>query len=180
MVKTEKRLHRIKMMSRLQYLSHIDFEELCRYIAHAETGLRFSAFGPGPDGGMDGRHSKDKRNTILQCKHYAGSNFSTLKTANRREILKLSQLNPDHYILFVSQPLTPSRTAEISALLGEYLKESGDIWGQQDIEDSLRRHPNIEKSHLKLWLGNTAVLERILQSGLEAYTQATQDKILND
>ena len=45
-------------MSRLQNLSHIDFEELCRDIARAETGFRFSAFGPGPDGGIDGRHSK--------------------------------------------------------------------------------------------------------------------------
>lgn len=168
------------MMSRLQNLSHIDFEELCRDIAQAETGLRFSAFGPGSDGGMDGRHSKDKKNTILQCKHYAKSSFSTLKTAMKREIHKLPKLNPHRYILFVSQPLTPSRTAELAALLGEYLKEPGDIWGQQDIEASLRRHPNIEKSHLKLWLGSTAVLERILQSGLEAYTHATQDDIFSE
>lgn len=157
-------------MSRLQNLSHIDFEELCRDIVQAETGLRFSAFGPGPDSGVDGRHSKDEKNTILQCKHYSGSSFSGLKSAMKKEILKLPKLNPDRYILFVSQSLTPSRTAELSALLGEYLKEPGDIWGQQDIEDALRRHPHIEKSHLKLWLSSAAVLERILQSGLEAYT----------
>ena len=65
-------------------------------------------------------------------------------------------------------------------MLGEYLKEPGDIWGQEDIEDSLRRHPTIEKSHLKLWLGSTAVLERILQSGLETYSQVTRQEILNE
>ena len=84
------------------------------------------------------------------------------------------------YILFTSQSLTPSRSAELGAVLGGHLKETGDIWGQQDIEGSLRRHPTIEKSHLKLWLGSTVVLERILQSGLEAYIQATKEEILNE
>ena len=167
-------------MSRLQNLSHIDFEELCRDIARAETGLRFSAFGPGPDGGIDGRHSKGEKNTILQCKHYIGSSFSALKTTIKKEIDKLPILKLDRYILFTSQSLTPSRSAELAAVLGEHLKETGDIWGQQDIEGSLRRHPTIEKSHLKLWLGSTAVLERILLSGLEAYIQATKEEILNE
>ena len=165
-------------MSRLQNLSSIDFEELCRDIARAETGLRFSAFGPGPDGGLDGRHSEDENGIILQCKHYIGSNFSTLKSAINKEVAKLPNLAPNRYILFTSQSLTPSRSAQLAELLGEYLKEPGDIWGQEDIEDSLRRYPTIEKSHLKLWLGSTAVLERILHSGLEAYTQATKEEIL--
>ena len=57
-------------MAGLENLSHIDFEELCRDLAHAETGERFEAFGPGPDGGMDGRHAKAGKSTVLQCKHY--------------------------------------------------------------------------------------------------------------
>ena len=161
-------------------MSHIDFEELCRDIGRAETGLRFSAFGPGPDGGIDGRHSKGEKNTILQCKHYIGSSFSALKTAIKKEIDKLPILKMDRYILFTSQSLTPSRSAELAAAVGGHLRETGDIWGQQDIEDSLRRHPTIDKSHLKLWLGSTSVLERILQSGLEAYIQATKEEVLNE
>ena len=167
-------------MSRLQNLSHIDFEELCRDIARAETGFRFSAFGPGPDGGIDGRHSKGENGIILQCKHYIGSNFSNLKTAIKNEIAKLANLAPNRYILFTSQSLTPPRSAQLAELLREYLKEPGDIWGQEDIEDSLRRYPTIEKSHLKLWLGSAAVLERILHSGLETYIRATKDEILNE
>ena len=167
-------------MSRLKNLSYIDFEELCRDIARAETGFRFSAFGPGPDGGLDGRHSKDENSIILQCKHYIGSSFSDLKTAVRKEIDKLPKLKPSRYILFTSLPLTPIRSDQLAALLGEYLKEPGDIWGQEDIEGALRRHPTIEKSHLKLWLGSTAVLERILQSGLETYIQATKEEILGE
>ena len=167
-------------MSRLQNLSHIDFEELCRDIAQAETGHRFSAFGPGPDGGIDGRHSKDESGIVLQCKHYIGSSFSALRTAVTKEIDKLHKLAPSRYILFTSRSLTPYRSAQLATLLGEYLNEPGDIWGQEDIEDSLRRHPKIEKSHLKLWLSSTAVLERMLQSGLENYTQITKDEILNE
>ena len=167
-------------MSRLHNLSYIDFEELCRDIAQAETGYRFSAFGPGPDGGLDGRHSKDEHGIILQCKHYIGSSFSALRTAVTKELEKLPILAPNRYILFTSQSLTPYRSDRLAELLGEYLKEPGDIWGQEDIVASLRRHPNIEKSHPKLWLGSTAVLERILHSGLEAYTQATKHEITNE
>lgn len=167
-------------MSRLQNLSHLDFEDLCRDIARAETGYRFSAFGPGPDGGIDGRYSKDEHGIILQCKHYIGSRFSALKAAVTKEIDQLPRLAPSRYILFTSQSLTPSRSDQLAALLGEYLKDPSDVWGLEDIEASLRRHPTIEKSHPKLWLGSTTVLERILHSGLEVYTQITKQDIIDE
>jgi len=167
-------------LSRLESLSDVDFEDLCRDIARVETGLRFSAFGPGPDGGIDGRHAKGDDKTILQSKHYIGSSFSQLKSAVGREVKKLPRLNPRRYLLFTSQSLTPSRSDKLAAVLGEYLKDSGDIWGQEDIEAALRNHPTIEKSHIKLWLSSSAVLERILRSGLEAYTHATKLEILDE
>ena len=171
---------RIYVVSRLENLSDVDFEDLCRDIAQAETGMRFSAFAPGPDGGIDGRHAKDDTKTILQCKHYIGSSFSQLESAVGREAEKLHRLQPDRYLLFTSQSLTPPRSDKLAAALGEFLKEPGDIWGKEDIEASLRNHPNIEKAHLKLWLSSAAVLERILHSGLEAYTHATKQEILDD
>ena len=167
-------------MSRLENLSDIDFEELCRDIARAETGMRFSAFGPGPDGGIDGRHAKGSKKTILQSKHYIGSSFSQLKSAVGREAKKLPKLEPDRYLLFTSQSLSPARSDKLAAVLGKFLKDPGDIWGQEDIEAALREYPAIEKAHLKLWLSSTAVLERILRSGLEAYTQATKQEILGE
>lgn len=81
-------------MSRLKNLSHIDFEELCRRLAQAETGKRFAAFGPGSDGGIDGRHSKGGKATMLQCKHYAGSSFPKLKSALKKEFKMIKLLNP--------------------------------------------------------------------------------------
>lgn len=167
-------------MSRLENLSHIDFEDLCRDIAKADTGNRFSAFGPGPDGGVDGRHSKGADATILQCKHFAGSSFPTLKSALKKEVPKVSQLNPKRYLFFTSQSLTPKKSDELAAIAGDLLHQPEDIWGREDIEAALKAHPEIEKSHIKLWLSSTAVLEHILSSGLEAFTQATKEELLDD
>ena len=166
-------------MSSLENLSFIDFEELCRDLARAETGKRFSAFGPGPDGGVDGRHSRGDESTILQCKHYSRSSFSVLKSALRKEVRKVEKLTPKRYLFFTSHSLTRSESNQLAEILGQHLQHPEDIWGKEDIEAAIRRHPEIEKSHIKLWLSSTAVLERILQSGIEAFTDATKEEILD-
>jgi hypothetical protein len=167
-------------MADLDNLSHIDFEQLCRDLAYVETGKRFEAFGPGPDGGIDGRHAKAGKSIILQCKHYMHSTFSDLKSALRKEVVKMDQLKPRRYLMLTSQSLTPKKKAELVKILGSILRGPGDIWGREDIEEALRRSPEIMKSHIKLWLSSSAVLERILQSGLEAFTKATKDEILDE
>ena len=166
-------------MSRLANLSSIDFEELCRDLAQAETGKRFSAFGPGPDGGADGRHSRNDESTILQCKHYWRSSFSDLKSALRRETSKVEKLKPKRYLFFTSHSLTPKKSDQLHEILGQYLKQPEDVWGREDIEGAIRRHPEIEKSHIKLWLSSTAVLERILNAGIEAFNNATKEELLD-
>ena len=165
-------------MYQLENLSPVDFEELCIDLAKAETGTRFSAFGPGPDGGVDGRHSKGDNQTILQCKHYLRSSFSQLKSALIKDVSKIAALNPKRYLLFTSQSLTPNKSNKIADLLGAFLNAPEDIWGREDIERAISRNPEIEKSHIKLWLSSTAVLEKILHSGLEAFTETTRQDIL--
>ena len=167
-------------MSALENLSPIDFEELCRDLAQAETGERFAAFGPGPDGGIDGRHSRGKKATILQCKHYIRSSISTLVRNIENDLDKIRRLRADRYLLFTSLPLTPSRSERLSDLLRDIIRTPDDIWGKEDIEAALRRHPEVEKAHIKLWLTSTAVLERVLRSGLEAYTRSTKEEIFDD
>ena len=167
-------------MKRLSNLSPIDFEDLCRDIATVETGKRFSAFGPGPDGGIDGRYSKGADTIILQCKHFAGSSFSNLKSALKKEVIKVLPLKPERYMLFVSQSLTPSRSNELAEITSDLLCSPHDIWGCEDIEAALRRNPKIERAHIKLWISSTAVLQRILNSGLEAFTQATNEEIMDE
>lgn len=167
-------------MTRLRNLSPPDFEDLCRDILQAETHQRFSAFGPGADGGIDGRHSKGSQSTVLQCKHYLNSTFSQLKSALRHELPKIDLLKPSRYIFVTSQSLTRAQSDELADVLGDRLKYPEDIWGAEDIEGALKRHPSIEKGHLKLWMTSTAVLEKVLHSGLEAHTAATKAEILDD
>ena len=98
----------------------------------------------------------------------------------RREMIKISQVPHSRYLFFTSQSLTPNKSDQLAEVIGTSLRNPNDIWGREDIEAALRRHPAIEKSHIKLWLTGTAVLERVLQSGLEAFTQATRDEIIDE
>ncbi|PWQ98423.1 ATP-binding protein [Leucothrix arctica] len=167
-------------MSQLENLSAIDFEDLCRDLARAETGVRFSAFGAGPDGGIDGRFSQGNETTILQCKHYLNSSFSDLERAAKKEVDNIKRLKPDRYLFVTSQSLTPKKVEKLTKIFHPFLKGSEDIWGKEDIHALLRKNPRIEASHIKLWLSSTAVLERILSSGLEAFTEATKGEILDE
>ncbi len=125
-------------MSSLENLSHIDFEELCLDLAQAATGKRFSAFGSGPDGGIDGRYSEGDRSTIIQCKHYSQTSFSNLKSALRKEVINLAKLNPDCYLLFTSQSLTPDKSDILANILQPHLKNPCEIWGKEDIEAAIK------------------------------------------
>ncbi|PWQ97305.1 restriction endonuclease [Leucothrix arctica] len=166
-------------MSDLTNLSWEDFEDLCLDIAKYETGMRFSAFGPGADGGEDGRHSKGDDLTVIQCKHYVGSSFDSLVSAVKKEVKNLKRLKPKRYLFFTSQLLSKTQWDKLKKILDPYLLYDEDLWTQKDIEGALRTHPDILKSHFKLWLSGTAILEKVLHSGLEEFTKATKEEILD-
>lgn len=154
-----------------------DFEDLVRDLLGAELNVRFEAFGPGPDGGIDGRHASAGGNIVLQAKHYADSTYSKLLTAIRAERPKIDRLDPARYILAVSQSLTPPKVAKIGEIIGPALKSPLDVNGREDLNGLLRKHPGVERSHLKLWLSSTPVLEKILEAvvhaGSYAFTAST-------
>ncbi|WP_221938872.1 hypothetical protein [Mycobacterium sp. KBS0706] len=154
-----------------------DFEDLARDLLGAELGIRFEAFASGPDGGMDGRHSVGGQSSVLQAKHYARSSFAQLKAIMRKERGSIDRLQPVRYLLATSQPLTPNRKADLASLIGPCLKEPGDIFGRRDLNGLLRRHPTVERAHIKLWLASTTVLDTLLRSPLYAKTAATRDEI---
>ena len=168
-------------MTGLENLSPIDFENLSLDLAKILTEKRFEAFGPGPDGGIDGRFSSSENGTIiLQAKHYLRSEFSTLLRTMRNEVRKVKKINPVRYILFTSQSLTPNRKGRLLNALNGIQVVSGDILGREDIEGLLRNNPKIHKSHIKLWLSSAVVLDQIFNSGLEEYTKATREEILDE
>src|SRR5438477_10108950 len=88
-------------------LSPVDFELLAQALLQKELKLRFEGFKSGADRGVDLRYSRNTRHHIIvQCKHYAGSNFSTLRRSMLREIRKVRRLSPARYILVTSLALS--------------------------------------------------------------------------
>jgi hypothetical protein len=97
-------------------LSPLDFEELIRDLLQAELHVRLESFGPGPDQGIDFRHSTGSRGIIVQAKHYGRSGTNKLLRAARMENGKVNALGPAarRYILATSVSLSPGLTRRIA------------------------------------------------------------------
>lgn len=158
-------------------LSPADFEDLVRDLVGADRGIRFEAFAPGPDGGIDGRHACGARTTVLQAKHHPGSARTRLEGSMRKEKPKIDRLTPTEYLLATSCSLSDEAKRSIAAIVAPHMRSSGDIYGAEDLNGLLRTHPDIEKAHLKLWLTRTSVLEGILNSAARTYGALTREEI---
>ena len=154
-------------------LSYADFEDIARDLIGKEIGIRFEAFAEGPDGGMDGRHAKGAYSTILQAKHYAGSTYSALKSKMKLERKAIDRLCPSRYMLVTSHPLTPAKKKQLSEIIGPALQCESDILSPADLNALIRKFPDIEKSHIKLWLMGVGVLERVIHAASYAYNNIT-------
>ena len=127
-----------------------DFEDLARDLAWKAFGRRFEAFGPGPDGGVDGRHASAAGDFIMQAKHMVNSPFAGLKRTMKRERLAIDRLAPHRYSLITSRSLTPANKATIAEQIGPALRDQSDILGPGDLNQLLRKHRAVERAHLKL------------------------------
>lgn len=143
-------------------LSPADFEDLSRDLLGRELGIRFEAFPEGPDDGMDGRYAAGEGDIILQAKHYYRSGLSKLKSKMKQERASIDALQPKRYILATSTPLTPANKAAFAEIIGPALLSPGDIVGPQDLIALLRKYPDIETAHQKLWAQSSAVLKALL------------------
>ncbi|RVA57117.1 hypothetical protein EN933_04715, partial [Mesorhizobium sp. M7A.F.Ca.US.001.01.1.1] len=148
-------------------LSHSEFEDLARDLIGREIGKRFEAFPEGPDDGMDGRHALADGAIILQAKHYRRAGFSGVKSKMAKERQSIDRLAPKRYILVTSAPLTPKNKSVLAEIIGPSLQTPGDIFGPGDLNALLRKHPNIEKAHQKLWAQSTSVLETVITEAVE-------------
>lgn len=158
-------------------LSDADFEDLARDLIGASLGVRFEAFGAGPDGGIDGRHAKAGQTVILQAKHYRKTAIAGLLASARKERAKIEALEPERYLFVTSKSLTPANKAKLQDALGDLITQPSDIIGCDDLNGLLRTHPSIEQSHIKLWLSQSAVFERILRSGIFNFTSGARQDI---
>jgi hypothetical protein len=143
-------------------LSHSEFEDLARELIGREIGKHFEAFPEGPDDAMDGRHALTDGTIILQAKHYHRSGFAALKSKMARERQSIDRLQPKRYILVTSARLTPKNKGVLGEIIGPALQTPGDIFGPDDLNALLRKHPDVEKAHQKLWAASTSVLETVV------------------
>lgn len=143
-------------------LSFADFEDLARDLIGREFGIRFEAFPEGPDDGIDGRHAAADGDLILQAKHYNRSGGAKLKAKMKRERAAIDALQPKRYVLATSAALTPAKKTELAAVIGPALQGTGDIFGPQDLVALLRKFPDIEIAHRKLWDQSSAVLKTLI------------------
>jgi DNA polymerase III delta prime subunit len=155
-------------------LSPIDFESLTRDVLEKHLEIQLEAFGPGMDRGIDLRCSRGK-DIIVQCKRY--SSYSKLKQSLKTEVAKVKMLKPKQYVISTSVSLSPDRKDEILTMFAPYILDTGDIYGREDLNGLLTKFPAVERSHFKLWLCSTTVLQSILHSQLYNQSKIALDEI---
>lgn len=160
-------------------LSSHDFENCVRDLLQQELGIFLQTFKNGRDSGIDLRYSENTPNKlVVQCKHYAESGFSLLyRELKNSEAAKVSALKPNRYILCTSVGLSPSNKDKIVALFSPHCKSASDVYGKDDLNNLLGRHPDVEKKNFKLWLSSSLVLNRIIHSKIFKYSETEIERI---
>ena len=159
-------------------LNDKEFEDLSVDLISKDRNKRFERFKAGKDGGIDGRfYLDDGSQEIIQCKHYLKTGFSGLiNSLNKKdnginEIDKVKKLNPTKYIFVTSLALSAENKKTIKELFIPYIKNDSDIYGQEDLNQILGNHHDIEKKYYKLWLSSTVVLDRIVNNAIESRSE---------
>ena len=159
----------------LHNLSPLEFEDISRDLLQRKLSLSLEVFAPGRDGGVDLRHCTNAGHTIIvQCKHYINTGFSGLRAAMVREIPKIRALSPQRYIIATSVQLTLKNKNDLKELLSPFILKTSDIIGLRELNALLRDFPDVERTHFKLWLTSTTVLQAIVHSA--AFNQTEWDK----
>ncbi len=149
-------------------LNDKEFEILANDLLSKHFNIKIDRFKPGPDQGIDGRFfSKNGISCILQYKHYLGSGINKLLyDLENNEVEKVRKLNPNRYIFATSLPLSAANKTKIKSIFHPFIKSESDIFGKENLNDLLKDYPDIEKTHYKLWLCSTTVLENILNRAI--------------
>ncbi len=150
-------------------LSSTEFEHLARDLLQAEWGIRLESFKPGRDEGIDLRYARsDDGATIVQCKQYARSGFHALLRDLKKEVLKVERLAPERYVVVTSVGLSPANKRDVATLFPATRED--DVYGQDDLNNLIGLHPEVEEQHPKLFLSSIPVLERVIGRAMRTAT----------
>jgi len=167
-------------------LNDSDFEEFVNDLLSKILSQKVERFKKGRDKGIDGRLSHvDGTDIIVQSKHYIGSSFATLKShLKNSEQPKLDKLNDleEHgdirYIFATSQGLNSSEVDELVTIFHPFLKRE-DVYWKQKLNDCLKEFTEVEKTHYKLWLRSSNVLQNLLNQDIDFETESELERIQN-
>lgn len=160
-------------------LSPLDFELLCKDLLEADLNVRLENFREGRDKGIDLRYAptSGQESIIVQCKRY--SSYSSLKSElTRNELPKIIKLQPRRYILATSVSLTVAQVDEVKTILAPFVCSSGDIYGKDRLNSLLQGHEEIERRHIKLWIGSSGVLGSILNAGTHLVSREEAERAI--
>ena len=165
------------MQYRFDNLSSLDFEHLVGDLLSAQTGITFEAFKVGPDGGIDLRGIDNGDTHVVQAKRYLQTTPSGLLSAARKEARAwASRKTPDTYWFVTSLGLSTSNKAKLLKIFSDMSLIEERIIGHEQLQKMLRKYETVARAHMKLWLGETAMLDKFLnsavfeQSGFEVET----------
>lgn len=159
-------------------LSPLEFEEFSKDILSAVHNVEYQTFRDGKDGGIDIRYVAENRKskTIVQCKRYKSSP-GLMNNLLKKERPKLDRLKPKRYILMLSLDLSVRKVDDLVKAFKPYLRSSHDVIMPKQLNSYLADHPQVEKRHFKLWLTSANVLDIVVRSGIENYSELTRKNI---
>ncbi|MDQ1068835.1 nSTAND3 domain-containing NTPase [Streptomyces canus] len=144
-------------------LTDHDFEVVCRDLFSDILGVPLEIFPRGRDRGIDLRHTGPAGTTVVQCKHWPRAAQKTLiGRLIKDELPKVRVLAPDRYVVATSVGLTVDGKEELRGAFAPYVRNTGDLYGVEEIVAELLRRPDLVRRHFRLWLSSTAVLQTVL------------------
>jgi hypothetical protein len=157
-------------------LSDLDFEELVADLLHAETGRPYRSGPRGPDGKRDVVAQSPEGEHLAQCKHYPRSTTSHLKAAARDEAASIGDQGIASYRLVTSMPLSHRLRREVADCLGPLVDGPDAVIDEKGLRQLLRKHPKVQRNHVKLWLTSLGQMQRATHSGAYARSEALLDE----
>lgn len=163
-------------------LNDKEFESLAVDLISVEQDVRIERFKPGKDSGIDGRwFAISGHESVVQCKHWIGSGVDKLVVHLAKiERPKLDQLEVSRYIIATSVPLSRLNKQRIATAMAPYIATESDIFGAEDLNDLLARHPNVERRHYKLWLSSSNTISLLLNNAIIGRSRAELEQIRHE
>ncbi|MYT45571.1 restriction endonuclease [Streptomyces rimosus subsp. rimosus ATCC 10970] len=144
-------------------LTDHDFEVVCRDLFSDVLGTPLEIFPRGRDRGIDLRYTGPSGTTVVQCKHWPRATQTTLiRRLIKNELHKVRALAADRYVVAKTVGLTVDGKEKLCRAFAPYVRDTGDLYGADEIVAELLHRPDLVRRHFRLWLSSTSVLQAVL------------------